>query len=461
MEGKENQIKIGLWTYTALIVSIIILASSIVFGWYYLFIIKKADNSQIPVNQNKPSNIQDLNTPYIPEEYANYVYNEYTGYYDYNGSQYVYNTYYQTMQEVYNYDYNYQEPVDNIYVEPNSTTILTEKVGPQLSASTILKTLYINAYQIYNGKVGFEYINGEITNSEEILNQHLNTKAKTQYQSWEKANGRYLSSQLLNIKFKNINAEENKISATVVGDLLYCDDNILVKGLENKFSIEHNGVNWVVNEYEITDTYIRNYTYYTGNYVVTKLSEITDKFSVVDFLPDYLQTQDFQEDRYQKINYEIDTYENNSVRIIDLYHKNKYNKLSFGNLTIQVSEDKKSASVSVDGGEFINIENINGTIKKIFVGDIYEFYRPVILLEDGTVKIADIEYGKYYADTITGLPKIQDLCNATISSFIKNSNGDYELASEEQSRFGLSEPNCVLAIDTNGKPYKIELGGGY
>ena len=41
MEEKQNQIKIGLWTYTSLIVAIIILACSLVFGWYYLFIIKK------------------------------------------------------------------------------------------------------------------------------------------------------------------------------------------------------------------------------------------------------------------------------------------------------------------------------------------------------------------------------------------------------------------------------------
>ena len=138
MEEKQNQIKIGLWTYTSLIVAIIILACSLVFGWYYLFIIKKADNSNIPVNQNEPSNIQVPDTPYIPNEYANYVYNKYTGYYDYNGTQYVYNTYYQTMQPVYNYN---PEPENNVYVDPISTTIVTEKVSPQLSASTILKTL--------------------------------------------------------------------------------------------------------------------------------------------------------------------------------------------------------------------------------------------------------------------------------------------------------------------------------
>ena len=211
----------------------------------------------------------------------------------------------------------------------------------------------------------------------------------------------------------------------------------------------------ILNEYEI-DTFVIDYVQYSDQYKVTKLYEITDKFSVKDLLPDYLQTQDYQQDRYRKVDYEINTYENNSIRIIDLYHKNNYNWLEYAGLKIKVSEDNKSATVDMGDGQDINIENINGTIKKIFVGEIYETYMPVMLMENGTVKIATLEYGKYYAKTIQGLENIDDLRNVTISSFEKNSNGDYEL-----SKYTITDSmtTCLIAIKADGTAYKITTGG--
>jgi len=456
MGEEKKEIRLGLWTYTALIVVILILTSAIIFGWYYIFAVKKADNSNPTIpNVQGDSNYQNNIGNYTIPGYENYVYNTYTGYYDFNGSQYIYNEFNNTMEMLITDDYGN-------YMDHTATTIITEKISPQLSASTILKTLYENAYFVYTSQAGFEYDNdGNIVNYDEIINKHFNLDTRQQYENWERQNGRYLSSQLINITFKDIKTEENKISATVVGDLLYQEYNVIKKGLENKFEIEHNGTNWVVTKFEIPDTYISNYVQHSGEYRITKLSEITDKFSVEGLVPDYLYTQHYQEDRYQKIDYDDISYENNSIRIIDLYHKNNYNKLMLGSMYIEVADDMKSAKVSDNGSEAINIENINGTIKKIFVGNIYLECRPVMLMEDGTVKIAKYSYGKYYAETINGLNNIQDLRNATISSFVQNSNGDYELAAEQQQIMpDVAEPNCIVAIDASGNAYKIEFGGG-
>ena len=355
---------------------------------------------------------------------------------------------------------NPNEPEQNeTYRDNCATTIITEKVNPQLSASSILKTLYEDAYYVYTSQAGFEYKEDLILNYDEVLNTFFNSKAREQYEKWTVQNGKWQSSEIINVTFKNIKAQDNKISATAVGDLLY-GTNVLKKGIETNFSIEHNGKNWVINEYTIPDTCIRDYMQFSGIYTITELSEITDKFSVKDLLPDYLQTQDYQQDRYFKLDYENISYENNNIRIIDLYHKNNYNKLIDAGMIIEVSADKKSAKASSNGGELCNIENINGTIKKIFVGDIYESYMPVMLLEDGTVKIASYEYGKYYAKTVEGLNNVKDLRNVTITSFVKNSNNEYEMAPEDYWLTSNVESCCLIAITEDGKAYKIEYGGG-
>lgn len=457
----KETIKISLWTYTALIVALIMLGSAVGFGWYYIFYMKNDSNNgqnQIVLN-TIPQNQTDLN--YIQKVYPDYVYNMYSGLYEYQGLIYHYNPNTQLMEEHYFVDENNpNEPnVNEIYRDNCATTIIKEKVNSQLSAESILKILYEDAYYIYNSQAGFEHKQDVIINYDEILNTFFTAKARAQYENWCIQNGRWQNSEVINITFKNIKSQDNKISATVVGDLLF-GTNIIKKGLESKFSIEYNGTNWVIDEYTIPDTCIRDYVKFSGIYSITELSEITDKFSVKDLLPDYLQTQDYQADRYFKKDYENVSYENNSIRVIDLYHKNNYNKLNYAGMYIEVSNDKKSAKASYNGSELCNIENINGTIKKIFVGDIYETYMPVMLLEDGTVKIATYEYGKYYAKAIEGLGKVKDLRNVTITSFIKNSKNEYEMAPDQYWLTGNVESCCLIAITEDGKAYKIEYGGG-
>ena len=456
-EEKNETIRIGLWTYTVLIVALIILTSAVIFGWYYIFVVKKADNSiENTANQITNKIVNQVENKVENTTQNGYVYNKSTGYYQRNGKEYTYNEYTGEMQLVSlnNYEDNYD---DYIYYDPNAATVVTLKVSPEFSASTILKTLYEDAYFVYTSQVGFEYKQGEIQNYNEVINKYLNSKAKEQYEKWTNQNGRWQSSEIINVRFKDIKVEDSKIEATVVGDLIYGEE-VLKQGLESKFSIEHNGKNWVINEYAIPDTFVRDYVQYSEQYRITKLNEITEKIDVKDLLPDYLQTQDYEQDRYRKIDYEINTYENNSIRIIDLYHKNNYNWLEYAFLKIKLSDDKKSATVDMGDGQDISIQNINGTIKKIFVGEIYENYMPVMLMENGTVKIATLEYGKYYAKTVQGLEDIDDLRNVTISSFEKNSNGDYELSKNTITE---TMTTCLIAIKSDGTAYKITMDGGY
>ena len=412
---REKEIKISLWTFTVLIVALITLASAVFCGWHYVFGRKNNNTNTISNNTKVTSN--------------NSAYNEYTG---------------ETT--------DYEEDWENyVYTDPNLVTVVTKKVSSEYSAATILKVIYENAYYIYNSKAGFEYKQGEVQNYNNVLNTHFNSKAKEQYENWTKENYSMLMSEFINVKFKDIKEENNKIEATVVGDLLYYGE-VLAKGLESKFSIEYNGTNWVINEYTIPDTYISDYVQYSEQYRITKLYEITDKFSVKDLLPDFLQTQDYQQDRYKKIDDEIETYENNSVRIIDLYHKNNYNNLIEGDMKITVGKDMKSASYDNGNGKSINIENINGTIKKIFIGIIDNLYTPVMLMENGTIKIVSYEYGKYYAKTIGGLENIVDFRNVTISSFVKDSKGEYTTA--DPITLGTIY-TCLIAIKADGTAYKI------
>ncbi len=427
VEEERKTVKIGLWTFTVLIVALITLAAAVFCGWLYVFGIKNTENTVNTTNQIS-------NT--VKETNNNSTNNEYT----------------EENTSVDTTNYEYEEDWENyVYTDQDLVTVVKTKVTPEHSASTILKVLYENAYYIYNSQAGFEYKQGVIQNYDSVLNTHLNSKAKEQYLSWINQNNSVQMSEIINVKFKDIKVEDNKIEATVVGDLLL-NEEVLKSGLESKFSIEYNGSNWVINEYAIPDTFIRDYVQYSEQYRITKLNEITDKFSVKDLLPDFLQTQDYQQDRYIKINNEINTYENNSIRVIDLYHKNNYNNLIEGDMKIKVSADKKSATFDNGNGQSMSIENINGTIKKIFIGIMHDIYTPVMLMENGTIKIVSYEYGKFYAKTLAGLEDIEDFRNVTISSFVKDSKGEYTTADPITAGTIFT---CLIAIKADGTAYKI------